>query len=144
MNKELHVTNIISTCKHFKTAVSESNKKQRRFHQEFAVKIQTRLQIFAAELMSRVANRAMHTAVITFAQGRTNGEDLPQCSMCGFAACVRQTSYLKNVMLTLSLSIDSLMASDDRIRTRPWLLMRMSLGPSAPAGMPETKIERSD
>jgi hypothetical protein len=118
--------------------VSESNKKQRTFR---GAKIHSARReaadfFFAAESMSRVVNRAMLLRLL-------RSEDLTRAhSMCGFADELFERK--KTAMLTLSLSIDSVAASDDRIRTRPWLLMRMSLGPSAPAGMPETEIERAD
>jgi len=125
-----------STCTHFK---KQPCQKAIKSSAGFAVQKFIPPDFCCRADVERVANRAMLLRLL-------RGEDLTTArSMCGFAACVRQTSYLKKTaMLTLSLSIDSVAASDDRIRTRPWLLMRMSLGPSAPAGMPETEIERAD
>lgn len=74
-----------------KTAVAESNKSSVDFVEVKISFHQTRLQIFAAVLMSSGANSAMHRCyyVCSVAQRRRG------FNRSGFATCVRLTSYLK-------------------------------------------------
>lgn len=141
-SSELRAANIAFIPEHILNIASGKAIKQRRLPRELRWKIHfvSRGCSFSRRCWCRAHvewRKHWHapSAFITFAQGQSRWGFKHNAPSADLQRALGERVISKK-MLTLSLSIDSVAASVDRIRTRPWLLIRMSLGPSAPAGMP--------